>query len=198
MLDGHMRDAQGRLVPLEMVKEIDLQRDQVVKEIIQGALEVTDMIAVFKFKAFNDIQAFVELSAERFDKSLGGTKGNVTLCSYDGKYKVVRAIDEYQTFDERLQVAKQLIDKCIHRWSEGSNANIQVLVQDAFQVDKKGQVNIKRILSLRRLEIQDEEWQKAMTAISESLQVAGTKEYLRIYEKEPTGEYKQISLDVAR
>lgn len=198
MLDGYMQDAQGKLVPIELIKEIDLQRDQLVKEIVLKALKVANVIADFKFEAFNDIQAFVELSAERFDKSLGGTKGNVTLTSFNGKYKVERAIGEYQTFDERLQVAKQLIDKCIHRWAEGSNANIQVLVQDAFQVDKKGQVNIKRILGLRRLEIQDEEWQKAMTAISESLQVAGTKEYLRIYEKDPTGEYKQISLDVAR
>ena len=38
------------------------------------------------------------------------TKGNVTLTSYDGKYKIQRAIAEYLHFDERLQVAKELID----------------------------------------------------------------------------------------
>ena len=58
----------------------------------------------------NDVQAFVELSAEQYGAKLGGIKGNVTLTSYDGKYKIQRAIAEYLHFDERLQVAKELID----------------------------------------------------------------------------------------
>jgi len=36
-----------------------------------------------------------------------------------------------------------------------------------------------------------------MTAITESVQVTGTKQYLRIYERDAKGEYQMIPLDVA-
>ena len=72
-----------------------------------------------------------------------------------------------------------------------------MLINDAFQVDKAGNINTKRVLGLRRLDIQDERWQQAMQAISDSLQVAGSKEYLRIYLRKGDGSYRQIKLDVA-
>lgn len=194
---GYMKDAQGRLVPLEMVKEIDRERDLIVRELVAKAIEVAGTIDLFKVKAMGDIQAFVDLSAEKYGVKKGGVKGNVTLMSFDGAYKVQRAIDETIEFDERLQAAKNLIDECLHEWSEGSRAEIKVLISDAFYVDKKGKLNANRILGLRRLDITDKKWQKAMTAIGESLQVTGSKAYIRIYERQGDGSYKQISLDVA-
>ena len=38
---------------------------------------------------------------------------------------------------------------------------------------------------------------KAMDAISDSIQVVGSKNYLRVYQRAEGGEYKPISLDVA-
>lgn len=193
-----MKNAQGHFVPLELVKPIDKIRDELVRQIIADAQTLAATIAAFKAKAFTQIAEFVSLSAQDHGLDWGGKKGNINLTSYDAEYKIVRAMDEYFTTNEQLQVAKELIDQCIHRWSEGSNANIRALVQDAFQVDKRGCINIKRILGLRRMDIEDEQWQQAMKAISDSLQVAGTKEYLRLYKKDASGEYQQISLDVAR
>lgn len=193
-----MKNAQGHYVPLELVKPIDKIRDELVKEIIADAQAIALQIQSFKQRSFGKIADFVSLSAQEHGLDWGGKKGNINLTSYDAEYKIVRAMDEYFTTNEQLQVAKELIDQCIHRWSEGSNANIRALVQDAFQVDKRGCINIKRILGLRRMDIEDEQWQQAMKAISDSLQVAGTKEYLRLYKKDTSGEYQQISLDVAR
>lgn len=194
---GYMKDAQGRLVPVEMVKEIDRLRDSIVRELVAKGQEVAGEIDEFKLKAMGAIQAFVDLSAEKYGVKKGGVKGNVTLMSFDGAYKIQRAIDETIEFDERLQAAKKLIDECLHDWSEGSRPEIKALINDAFYVDKKGKLNANRILGLRRLDIKDVKWQKAMTAIGESLQVTGSKAYLRIYERQSDGGYKQISLDVA-
>ena len=36
--DGYMRDAQNRLVPVDMVKDVDKARDQLVREIAGKAL----------------------------------------------------------------------------------------------------------------------------------------------------------------
>ena len=71
-------------------------------------------------------------------------------------------------------------------------------MQSAFQTDKEGKINTGRVLALRRLDIRNEKWQKAMQAIGESLQVVGSKEYVRIYERiGNTDQYRPISLDVA-
>ncbi|MDR1858862.1 MAG: DUF3164 family protein, partial [Treponema sp.] len=80
---------------------------------------------------------------------------------------------------------------------EGSRNEIKALVNSAFYVDKAGNINTARILGLRRLDISDPEWKRAMEAITESIQVSGSKEYLRVYTRADNGEYQQVPLDVA-
>ncbi len=194
---GYLRDAQGRLVPLDLVKPIDQTRDQVVQELVLAAKTVRDQLAKFKGQVFNDVAAFVNLSAEQYNVALGGKKGNVTLHSFDGKYKLQLAISENIVFDERLQAAKALIDECIEEWSAGSDPKIKVLVHDAFRTDKEGNINTGRVLGLRRLDIKDDKWTRAMDAIGESLQVVGSKQYVRFYERVGEDKYEPISLDIA-
>ncbi len=196
--EGYMEDAQGKLVPEDMVREIDKKRNAMVLSLVADAKRVRDEIIKFKGNTLEQIESFIQLSGKQYQVKMGGKKGNVTMQSYDGRYKIQRAISEYLVFDERLQVAKQLIDDCIHTWTEGSRSEIQVLINDAFQVDKEGRVSTTRILGLKRLNIKDRKWQKAMRAISDSMQVAGSKTYVRIYERVGnTDEYKPIALDVA-
>lgn len=196
--EGYMEDAQGRLVPLAMVKDIDRIRDELVKKMVAKACEVKAMLQVFKVAAFEEIEQFIALSASDYDTELGGSKGNVTLMSFDGRFRVTRAVAENFVFDERLQVAKELIDQCLNDWTAQSGPELKALVNDAFQVDRMGNVNAKRILSLRKFNIGDERWLKAMKAIGDSLTVAGSREYVRIYERvQDTDRWEQIPLDVA-
>jgi hypothetical protein len=192
-----MTDSQGRQVPVELVKEIDKLRDQTVRRIADEAMKMKVILGDFKKRIRDDIYAFVGLSAEQYGKTWGGKKGNITLTTYDGKYRLVVAMDDNITFDERLQIVRELIGDCIKKWSDGSRNEIRILVQDAFQVDKAGKVSTARVLGLRRLDIHDPDWQKAMTAITESIQILGSKQYLRFYERDEQGAYIQISLDVA-
>ncbi|MDD5031179.1 MAG: DUF3164 family protein, partial [Rhodoferax sp.] len=128
----------------------------------------------------------------------GGTKGNVTLVSYDGRYKLVRQMQDKIVFGEQLMAAKALIDECVHLWAQGANDNIKALVNHAFQTDKEGKINTGRVLSLRRLDIKDDKWQAAMQAIADSMQTASTKPYIRFYKRDDaTQEYMPINLDVA-
>lgn len=196
--EGYMQDSKGALWPKDTVREIDLVRDDLVREIVVKAKAQSEALAQFKAGVFGDIEAFIQLSGEKYGVKMGGIKGNVSLLTFDGRYKVQRAVAESLAFDERLQVAKELIDQCIHEWSQGSRSEIRALINDAFQVDKEGRVNSARILSLRRLDIKDEKWGRAMLAIGESIQVAGSKTYFRVYERVgDTDQYRPISLDIA-
>ncbi|HDR9757542.1 TPA: DUF3164 family protein [Burkholderia cepacia ATCC 25416] len=195
---GYVKDARGRLVPEALIKPVDQLRDQTITSLVTAAKKLQGLMAEYKARAFADIAAFVEASNEQYGVKIGGTKGNITLVSYDGRYKVVRQIAERIQFGEQLQAAKELIDQCIVEWSQGSNDNLKVLVNEAFQVDKEGNVNTGRVLGLRRYEIKDAKWKTAMEAISDSIRVTGSKPYVRLYERiGDSDEYVPISLDLA-
>jgi hypothetical protein len=194
---GYMTDAQGRRVPEEMVKDIDKERDKAVRRIAARAMEMKGVLTEFKKQTHDDIMSFVSQSAGQYGVKWGGRKGNISLTTYDGRYKLIVAMNDNINFDERLQVAQELIGKCLTKWSEGARAEIRVLVNDAFQVDKQGKISTARVLGLRRLDIQDADWKKAMAAINDSIKVIGTKQYLRIYERDEKGEYQMVPLDVA-
>jgi hypothetical protein len=195
--DGYMEDAQGRLVPLGQVKTIDKTRHELVMDLVGQVQTQRGALRDLKSRMMGDIEAFVQLSAEQYGAKLGGKKGNVSLLSYDGRYKIVRQISEHLSFDEQIQAAKALVDECIKEWTEGTRGELRALINDAFQVDKEGRINTGRILGLKRLDIADPRWNRAMEAISNSLQVTGTKAYVRVYERQDDGSYNPLSLDMA-
>lgn len=197
MEEKFKKDAQGRMVPVEMIKPIDLERDALVQGIVSKSLELSAVLGSFKRSVMGDVKAFIDLSAEQYGVKLGGKKGNVTLTSFDGEYRVLIAVDERLSFDERLQAAKALIDECIKEWTAGARSEIKVLIDSAFQVDKQGNINTGRVLGLKRLKIEDPKWLRAMEAIQDSVMVTESKEYIRIYRRNDKGEYNLVSLDVA-
>lgn len=196
--DGYMKDANGHLVPVEMVKDIDKQRDQTVRELVLQAMDVSAMLNKLKAVAFADVAAFVQLSAEQYEVKVGGTKGNVTLHTFDGRFKIVRQVQETLRFDERLQAAKALIDECFNEWTAPAGPELKVIVNAAFEVNKEGDVSTDRVLALRRHNIRHEKWLRAMDAINDSVQVIGSRSYIRFYERVGnTDRYKAIPLDLA-
>lgn len=197
---GYWKDAMGNLVPVGKVKPLDKARDALVQRLISSAKEQAKEVAEFKAQAFADIDAFVQASAAEYGTVVRGAagKGNVTLTSFDGRFKVVKAVQDKIMFDERVQVAKAIIDERVHTWSKGANQNLRAIVNHAFQVDKAGNISVSRVLSLRQIKIQDPEWERAMAAIADSMKAASSKSYVRFYERdEATGEYLAISVDVS-
>ncbi|MCY1295460.1 hypothetical protein D9M70_448020 [compost metagenome] len=81
---------------------------------------------------------------------------------------------------------------------EGARPEAVTLINDAFRTDTRGEIRTASVLALRRLEIADERWQRAMKAIGEACQVTSSKEYVRIYERiGDSDQYRPISLDIA-
>lgn len=156
VIDGYWRDAKGALVPVSMIKDIDIEREQIVEEIIKHAKSLNKALSLFKAKAFGDVAAFIELSAEQYNVILGGKKGNVTLFSFDGRYKVQRTMHDNIAPDERILAAKQLTMDCVNDWSENARPELKAIVNRAFATSKDGDLKLGRLLELRRLDIKDE------------------------------------------
>jgi hypothetical protein len=196
--EGYMRDALGRLVPNEQVRAIDLLRDDLVRRLYAKAEQLHCDIAAFKGLAFGEIAAFIQTSLQEHGVHRGGRKGNVSLLSYDGRYKIERAMADVIRFDEQLAAAKALIDECLQDWSSDARPELRAIVEDAFSVDKQSNIRVQQVLSLRRLSIDDERWRRAMEAISASIQILQTKAYVRFYERiGDSDQWRPLPLDIA-
>lgn len=197
--EGYMRDGRGALIPIDKVKPIDMTRNDLVIEMIAKARQMNAQLAELKVASFNDVTAFVDLSLQRYGVTRGGKKGNVTLLSYDGRYKIVRQVQRLNRVLESILAAKVLVDECILKWSEGSNDALVMLVNQAFEVDRQGNFSIGRLMMLRKANIDHPEWKRAMEAVADSIEQYTTATYIRFYERVgDTEQWKPIELDFAK
>ncbi len=193
-----MINGQGHHVPVSMVKPEDKLENDVVLELYADAQDLSRALGDFKRTSFASVRAMLDLIAEKYGTSKGGKKGNLTLMSYDGLTRVQISIADNIAFGPQLAVAKDLIDECIKDWSSNTNDNIRALVDHAFRVDKNNRVNTQAILGLRRINITDDKWQRAMEAITDSVRIVSAREYIRFYRRESMDmDWKACVLDLA-
>jgi len=183
---GYMRDAQGRLVPVDNIKEIDLVQNALVRDLFAKVQTQSRKLAALKAEILDEIEAFMELCSEQYGVKRGGGKGNVSLVSYDGTRRIMRAMEERLTFGPQLQAARDLIEECLADWTSEARSEVQTIVQDTFRADSQGRLSTARVLGLRRLNIQDARWLQAMQAIADSVQVIGKTTYVRAYQRTDT------------
>lgn len=196
--EEYMRDAGGRLVPLALVKSQDKLKDQTVRKIIAYAEDLHGRIERFRGHTFDDVVTFLDLLAEQYDAKLGGLKGNTTLTSHDGCYKVTISVQDHLSFEGGLQSVKSLIDECITGWSTDLRPEIRALIEHAFQVDQTGKINRSALFALRRLKIDDPKWQEAMKALDDAIYVLGSREYIRFHKRSnPRARWEPITIDLA-
>lgn len=195
---GFVMNAAGHLVPEHQVREHDKLRDQVARDLVEQALHIHDALARFKALALEDIADLIRISGDKYGVTLGGKKGNVSILTYDGRYKIERAQADRIVFTEEILAAKELIDQCIQTWSKGANDHLRVLVDRAFRANRQGQIKTNDVLSLLRVEIDDPDWKRAMQALRDSIQVNGQAVYIRVFQRDGmTDRYLPISLNIA-
>lgn len=170
----------GSLVPESQVKDIDKLRDQVVQDAAEKLMDLKTRMIQEKTAVVDDILEFLDVSADQYGVKLGGDKGNLTLTSIDGNIRVEYKNSDTITFNEQIQVAKQLIDEYLDELTKDSNPELKTIVSAAFRL-RQGRIDVKSVLKLREYNINDERWKKAMDIIDDAKQIVSTKKCLRLY-----------------
>ena len=185
-------DGAGMKVPVKLVHDEDKQRDKVVSGLLQRAKQLALIVKREKELMEAELLAFLGDAAKREGEEwTGGT----AIMDFSATQQVVIRVAKRWTFDERLQIAKTKIDKCIENWSGNANSKLVALVNRAFKVDQKGDVDAKQIIGLRTLKIDDELWKEAMELIADSQKVQGTKTYFYFQEAGDDDKMQTVTLD---
>lgn len=195
----YLPDTKGALVPVSLIKPQHLLEDETVRRIAGYAVALSEQVSRFKGHTFDDIAAFEAILDQEYGAKLGGPKGNRTLMSHDGLWKVSVQVADNIVFGPELQTAKSLVDECLNEWAEGARAELRAIVTRAFNTDREGQFNRAAIYALLRIEIADARWQRAMAAIRDAMRVVGSRTYVRVHRRAaPDAAWEPVAIDLAR
>jgi SpoVK/Ycf46/Vps4 family AAA+-type ATPase len=174
-------DPAGEQVPAKYVKPYDRERDRIAQRILKLWSEEQARLAKVKADTIDLIHKLMDKAASDADVSLGGAKGNVQFRSFDGNITI--GVDRnYRTeFDERLQLAQQLITEAVAEMTDRvDDADLSEIARRAFQPRKSGNLDMQRIRDLRTYNVSHPKWKKACEIISECERTIGHRDYIRV------------------
>lgn len=172
---GNWLDARGSAIPAKYIDKKDKLRDECVTKAVSEMLKLEEQMTKVKSKVLGMIGKYLDSIGRSQDEQW---KGNLTLRDFSNSLALEIAINDSIQFDEKLQIAKNIIDDLVAKWGENSAKELVAVFQQAFNVDKSGRINQAMILRLLKLKIEGPEWEQAMNLIRESIQVIGSKRYL--------------------
>lgn len=194
---GNWLDPKGRPVPEEYIRPEDKKRDKLVESILKRVSRLSAKLESEKAEIVEAIEKYLNELAKD-NKVREGWKGNILLYNFSQNLCIERRIDESISFDERLQMVKTTIDRWISQKLKDTDPTLSKVIAQAFSVDKQGRINTAMLLKLKRIDIQDAEWKKAMQLLDDSVFVKSSKMALRFRQKgseTPEGGWNEISLN---
>lgn len=189
----------GALLPVSTVKPQHVLEDELVRQEISHAIALSGQVSRFRGHVQDNLGAFEALVAGQYGAKVGGKKGNKTLMTYDGLFKMTVQVADDVVFGPELQVAKTLVDECLTDWSASAGDELKAVITKAFSTDKEGQINRAALYGLLRLEIEDARWRRGMQAIRDAMRVVGSKQYVRFYRRaDSSAPWEPITIDLAK
>lgn len=196
---GYLTTPQGAEMPISKIKPVDLKRHDLVMDIVGDTKAMQELMREYKERTREKIHGFLDEVAKEYGTSMGGKGGNVTLSNYSQTFKVSVSVNQIMSFTEQLTIAEQLVNECLDVWTKDSDENLKAFIKTAFYRTKEGGVSVGKMLSLLRLDINDEKWRQAMRALKDSMITTDSKSYVRVHERANVDEkWEQIPLDVAK
>lgn len=195
----YMGDGKGGFQPIETIKPQHLLEDEVVRKVLGYSIALSEQMARFKGHTFEDISDHEAVLEQEYNTKIGGAKGNKTLETVDGLFRIRVQVADHIDFGPELQIAKGLFDECLTEWAADARSELRSLVTNAFQTDKTGNINRSRIFMLLRQDSEDQRWQEGQRAIRDAMRVVSSKTYVRCYRRAShDAQWEPVVLDMAR
>ncbi|MBD1584863.1 DUF3164 family protein [Pseudoalteromonas sp. S16_S37] len=190
----------GYKVPANKVSDNDKAQNTLVLELVQRAKQLSAEHEDFKRGVYSQVNDFIADMAHSYNVEIGGTKGNITLTSFDGKSRVKVGVADDISFGPEILIAKELflgvVNGLLNKLDDEAQL-IKDIVMNAFETDKEGQYSKTKIMELRskyRYSHKSDDWAAGMEAIDDAFIFGSTKTYVRFHERNELGAWIQIPL----
>lgn len=189
-------DESGLEIPFNRISKAERLIEKNTAKIRKEAIAINAKMVEFK-------EMVKQLCAEAYEafmeeKGVKPTKGNFTFYSFNRDIKVEVSINERIEFDDMtIKAAKAKFDDFLSSNIQSKNEFAKQMVMDAFSTQRKGNLDVKRVLQLTRYEskVNDALFSEAVTLIKEAIRKPDSKTYFRIWEKNKEGAYQLIDLN---
>ena len=191
-----MTDSMGNEIPLKYVSAYDKARDKATRRILTKFEKARSMLETVVAESIRELDDLSKL------KDSLGEKGNFSARSFDGLIQVSIRQQYNIRLDERVIHARELmmeyVNSVLDRVDGVDVSALRLLVTEAFKVNSQGFLSAGRVLSLMRMEVNNDKWREAKMILQAALKPEKGKQYL-ICEKRKTtqGDFKAIRLDIA-
>ena len=191
-----MTDSMGNNIPVKYVSAYDKARDRATRRILARFQKARSMLEAVVAESIADLDELSKL------KDSLGEKGNFSARSFDGLIQVAIRQQYNIRLDERVIHARELmmeyVNSVLDRVDGVDVSALRLLVTEAFKVNSQGFLSAGRVLSLMRMEVNNDKWREAKMILQAALKPEKGKQYL-ICESRKTiqGDFKAIRLDIA-
>lgn len=150
-------------------EDYEAKRDTLVRELLQGAIDLNSEMAFFKNFAVNELEKFYT-EAKQYGDVRSNSKGGFSLRSADGNYKVMLERNTKAEYDERADMAEALLREFLTAMVKKRDQQAYNIITALLQRGKDGRFNPAAVAALLKMEddFNDERWNKAMKLFKES------------------------------
>ena len=190
----------GTLIPFNRTTPFEKIHERHSAKLVKEALVINKRLADYK-------TLMQTLSAEAYDAFMlekqidkKEKKGNFTWYNFNRTIKIEVAISERIEFDDlTIQAAKEKLDQFLNVNIISKNQFAKELVMDAFETQRKQQLDVKKVLGLTRHKsrINDPLFSEAVDLIEQAIRRPESKTYFRIWLKDETGKYNNVDLNLS-
>jgi len=150
-------------------EDYEATRDQIAMSLVVEAEQLSEKLVAFKQKSYTRMMTFRDM-ADKYGELRGNSKGGFSIRSSDGTVKVSLERNTRQEYDERANVAEQLIREFLTAMVKKRDKRSFELITSLLQRGDKGDfnpANIQTLISKEKL-YEDERWRKAMQLFKEA------------------------------
>ena len=168
-------------------------RDKMIRELIEEAKRLHNELKAFKQKTFIKLLKFKQY-AMKYGDIKKSSKGGFSLRTKDGRLMVKLERNLKNEFDERAELAVQLIQDFLKDKVYKRDRVVYDMIMQLLARNKRGDLNIARVWQLLQMreKFDDPRWVKAMQLMEEAYMNRPVSYSLSFYEKDPVTEKDEL------
>ncbi|MFT3750935.1 MAG: DUF3164 family protein [Agriterribacter sp.] len=194
-------DAAGNDVPQKFLLKSDKVKEAFAGKIYKQALAIEAQLNAFHEMMREASEAVLAIVRNDYElkngKAKKQTKGAFTWFNYDRSLKVESDVNDIVKWNTALlSEAHELLKEYITGEIGETNVLIKGLVNEAFATSR-GEVDSRKIFQILKWEdkVNNKKFSKACGLLKQAQTIDKTKLYMRVWEKQQDGQYRNINLN---